>query len=77
MSHFSNKAFNSTIAFHMLLGNGPICNSAQYCSMQTSFVSIFSTVSISSSVSVDDVEGSVSAGVGMVTVISVERWTVK
>ena len=51
-------------------GNGPDHVLAQSSSMRVSFVSIFSTMSISSSVSVDDVAGSVSVGVGMVNAIS-------
>ena len=35
MSHFSNETHKSVIMFHKLLGNGPICDSAQYYSISS------------------------------------------
>jgi hypothetical protein len=45
VSRFSNEALNSTIAFRTPSGNGPVRDSAQYCSMRSSFSSTFATVS--------------------------------
>ena len=50
VSHSSNEAHRSVITFHMPLGKGPDQDLAQYCSIQRSFVSTFSTVFMSSSV---------------------------
>ena len=63
VSCFTCSALRSSNVFHTPSGNGPNCVLAQSHS-------IFSTVSISSSVSVDDVAGSVSVGVRMVNAIS-------
>src|SRR6266481_6077045 len=45
---FSNEPCKAAIAFRMLSGNGPVRDSAQYCSIRSSFTSTFATVSQSS-----------------------------
>jgi len=66
VSRCSNKALNSAIAFRTLSGNGPVRDSAQYCSMRSSLASTFSTVSqVSFASHAGTVAGSVCVGVGM------------
>ena len=57
MSRSSSEARNFAIAFRARSGNGPDRVSAQFCSMRASWVSIFSTVFKSSSVSADNAAG--------------------
>jgi hypothetical protein len=67
LSRFSNEARRSAIAFRTLSGNGPVRDSAQYCSMRSSLASTFATVSQSSfAIHAGTVAGSVCVAGGMV-----------
>ena len=67
MSHFLNEACRSSIAFRMLLGNGPVCDSTQYSCMQSSFALTLVTVSQSLfTIHAGTVAGSVCVVGGMV-----------
>jgi hypothetical protein len=66
VSRFSNESRRSSIAFHTLSGNGPVRNSAQYCSIRSSLASTFATVLQSSfAIHAGTVPGSVCVGGGM------------